>query len=142
MPTETANPAKGTLLKLGLPYSAASYSSIALIVSIDGPSREVGTRETTTLVSSAKTFAPTIFDGGEVSGKLLYDPKGGTQVSLETLLTTPSLAKWQMVFADTNGPTTGAFDGVLTKLGPTGIEVESNLEAEFTIKVSGAVTLT
>jgi hypothetical protein len=78
-----------------------------------------------------------------MSGKVLYDPKGTSHAALEALLTTPTLEKWKVLFADlANGPSTAAFDGVLTKFEATGMEVEANLEADFTIKVSGFVTMT
>ena len=141
MAAEIVNPAKGTLFKHGTPYSSPVYTTVAQIVSLDGPEREVGTRETTIITSTVKTYAPTIPDNGEVTGKLLYDPKGTTHAVLETLIATPSLEKWEFLLPDTTG-TTLAFDGILTKFAPTGLEVEANLEADFTVKVSGPVVLT
>jgi hypothetical protein len=136
---EVVNPAKGTQLKHGV---ASVYTAIAQVVSLDGPSAEVGTRETTHLTSTAKTYAHTILDSGEVSGQLEFDPKGTSHAILLGLLSTPlSDVQWQMLFADaTNGPSTATFVGVLTKFAPTGIEVEANLLADFTIKISGGVT--
>ena len=140
MAAELVNPARGTVLQIGSPYSAPSYSSIAQIVSLDGPSREIGTRETTILTSTSKTYAPTIFDGGEVTGKLLYDPTGSTHSTLETIMAgSGSLLKWKVIFND-SASTSKTFDGIFTQFQPTGIEVEANLEADFTIKVSGAIT--
>ena len=137
---EVVNPALGTALKHGI---AAVYTTIAQVISLDGPSREVGTRETTTLSSTAKTYAPTIPDSGEVSGQLAYDPKGTSHTILEGLIKTPVAdQEWEIAFADaTNGPTMAQFLGILTKFAPTGIEVEANLLADFTIKVSGLVTI-
>lgn len=134
--TASDNPALGTLLKLSI---ASVLTTVGLDLSLDGPSMEVGTRETTYLGSAAKTFKPTIPDGGEVSGTLLYDPQEPSHLAMFNLIWAPALSSWSMVFQDV-GPTTFAFQGILTKFSPTGIEVESNLEAEFTIKVSGVVT--
>lgn len=143
MVTAAVNPARGTTLSRGTPYGSPVYAAIAQIVSLDGPDRKVGTRETTILTSTSKTFDPTIFDGGELSGQLLYDPKCDSHAVLEGLLTTPSRDKWKIVFNDaTNGPTTATFDAILTGFKPTGIEVEANLMADFTLKISGTVAIT
>jgi hypothetical protein len=75
-----------------------------------------------------------------ITSKCLFDPKGATQAILLGLIQTPtSDVQWQMLFADV-APSTATFLGILTKFNPTGIEVEKNLEAEFSIKVSGPVT--
>lgn len=139
MPHTTATqPAKGTILQLSI---SSTYTTVAQNVSLDGPDSEVGTRDTTHLLSTAKTFAPTIPDGGTVSGTLLYDPRDTTHDALFGLIWAPAVSLWKLTFADT-GQTTFAFNGILTKLTPTGIEVEANLEASFEIKVSGVITET
>lgn len=131
------NPAKGTLLKATI---SSVLTTVAQRLSLDGPSMEVGQAETTDLDSGAwKTYRPTIADGGEVSGTLLYDPADTTHAFLFTQIGAPTVIVWNIVFADA-APTTFSFSGFLTKLAPTGIEVEANLEAEFAIKVTGAVT--
>lgn len=140
MAASVPNPAHNTTLShySGIAVNG-SFVAIGLIVSIDGPGREVGTRDTTVLTSSVETCAPTIVHNGEVSGKLLWDPKSTDQLPLETAIGTPSLDSWKITLAD-NAATTGSFSGVLTGFAPTGIEVESNLESTFKIKVSGAIT--
>ncbi|SIO60136.1 hypothetical protein SAMN05444166_6280 [Singulisphaera sp. GP187] len=131
------NPGKGTLLKVKI---SAAQTTIAQRVSLDGPEMEVGTAETTNLDSAKKTYRPTIADGGSMSGTLQYDPHDPTHLFLFGLWDNPLLATFQLVFADADA-TTATFDGVLTKLKPTGMEVEGNLEAEFEIKVSGEIVL-
>lgn len=135
--TTQVNPGKGTLLKVKI---SSVLTTVAQRVSIDGPELEVGTAETTNLDSAKKTYRPTISDPGTLSGTLQYDPHDPTHLYLFGLWDTPVLAEWQLVFADTDA-TTADFDGVLTKLKPTGMEVDGNLEAEFEIKLSGDVEL-
>lgn len=122
---------------------ATVYTVLAQVVSLDGPSREVGTRETSILTSTTKTFAPTLLDNGEVSGKLLYDPKSDSHVTLDALIASQLVTgePWKLTFADASATTYG-FLGVFTKFAPTGIEIEANLEADFAIKISGPITIT
>ena len=135
------NPGKGTLLQYGTGVSPYTYVTIAQRVSIDGPEIEVGTADTTTLDSSTKTSRPTLPDGGELSGTLFYDPQDTTHLFLFNLLATPAITPFQLVFADTAG-TKWTFMAILTKFKPNGMEVESNLGADFTIKLNGVPTHT
>ena len=130
------NPALGTLLKVTI---SSTLTTVAQRVKLDGPELTVGTAETTNLDSTVKTYRPTIPDSGKISGTLQYDPQDSTHSFLFGLYSTPATNAMALVFADT-GPTTFTFTGILTKLKPTGIEVESNLEAEFEIQITGAVT--
>ena len=142
MPHVTAvNPGKGTLLQYGSGSPTLVYTTIAQRVSIDGPEIEVGTADTTTLDSSTKTSRPTIPDGGELSGTLFFDPQDPTHLFLYALLSSPAITPFQLIFNDV-GPTTWAFNGILTKFKPNGMEVESNLGADFTIKLNGVPTHT
>lgn len=125
-------PGKGTLLKLG-------SSTIAQRVSISGPSRQVGTVETTNLDSTTKTYRPTILDNGELSLDIEFDPDDATHISLEDLMTTPAVSTWALVFADAT-PSTYSFSGILTGFEIGGMEVEGNLTASLTIKLTGAIT--
>jgi hypothetical protein len=58
-----------------------------------------------------------------------------------TAITTTVAFVWNLIFADT-GAGTFSFSGILTKFATTGMEVEANLEAQITIKITGAVTFT
>jgi hypothetical protein len=131
-------PGLGTLLKATI---TSVLTTVAQRVSIDGPEMSVGTAETTNLDSTWKTFRPTLPDGGTLSGTLQYDPKDASHAFLFTLISSPSQTGnvMNLVFKD---GTIAAFTGILTKLKPTGMEVEGNLEAEFEIKVTGAIVIT
>lgn len=131
-------PGHGTLLKITI---SSVLTNVAQRVTIDGPEMSVGTAETTNLDSTWKTYRPTIPDGGTLSGTLQYDPNDASHEFLFTMISSPPQAGvvMNLVFKDT---TVAAFTGILTKLKPTGMEVEENLEAEFEIKVSGPITIT
>ena len=132
------NAGLGTILQLSV---ASTFTTVANRVTIDGPTREVTTAETTTLDSTVRTFRGVILDNGEVSGTLYFDPQDPTHLALTGLLTAFPIApgSWKLKFADA-AATTYSFSGPLTKLALNGMEIEGNLGADFTIKVSGPIT--
>lgn len=140
-------PGKGTLLQHGVAGTPVTYTTIAQRVEIDGPESEMGTRDTTDLDSPAKEYGSTIYDTGELSLTINWDPGDTTHTLLTTLQQAGTLELWQLVFTDTvtEGVAAGstfAFSGILTKFKPGGMTVEGTLTAEVTIKGSGLPTLT
>lgn len=130
--------AKGTTLQLSI---GGVFTTVAQMVDIDGPEMSVGTVSTVNLNSVAQTKRPTLPDGGTVSGTLQYDPEDPTHTALFNLIWASDVESWKLNYPD--GPqSTHAFDGILTKLKPTGMENEELLEAEFEITVTGVVVMT
>lgn len=131
---------KGTTLGHGT-ASTGPFTTIAQRVSIGGPSLEVGTRETTNLDSSAKTFAPTLLDGGEVTCSIEWDPADATHTTLMNQMLTPPVPSdyWQVGYPDT---TKIVFQAIVTKFEAKEGTVEDNLTADVTFKVSGIPTIT
>jgi hypothetical protein len=136
---------EGTLLQFGTGASPGpyTYATIAQRISLDGPDRSVAAVDTSHLDSTAKTNRPSRMpDNGTVSGTLLWNPADTQHLAIEALIATPAMGHWQLVFNDGSGsPNRPAkqFDGTLTKWKTTGIEVDSNVEVEFEIKVSGTI---
>lgn len=136
-------PGKGHILMVG-PYTTATttYIQVSQVVSFDGPSPEMGTREVTHLGSFAREFEPTILDNGTVSGTIWDDPTNtGQQIITSAVHTTgvPQNLFWKIV-----APTTTifhAFVGTPTNWGLTGFEVEGTVTRNFGIKISGLMTL-
>lgn len=151
--TATVHPGLGAQLEYGgLTSGSATYTVIAQVVSLDGPSLEMGTAETTNLASTVKTYRPTLPDGGELSGTIQYDPTAHATLSALMLTNAaqaqPSTSEpggcyWRLTFNDlaTFPGTQVTFTGILTKFQPKGMEAESNLEADFTIKLNSVPTL-
>lgn len=134
----TAVKGKGATLAIGA-------NSIGQLVSVGGPSMEVGTVESTDLSSSARTFVSTITDGGEVSFTINYDSTDTEHAAIDTLMATPSDSQaWTITLNDSGGSsgTTIAFTGICTNWELAGIEVDGLVQAECSVKVSGAVTVT
>ena len=128
---------KGTQLQLTI---AQVLTTIAQVISLDGPGAEVETYEATALDSGVgKEHKPTGYaDGGEVSGDLLFDPVLATHQALTDLITTPAVKAWKHIFADT-GSTEWPYNGTLTGFSPTA-DMADGLKASFSIKLDGLAT--
>lgn len=125
---------KSTLLKNG-------STTIGQVVSISGPSWSVGTIETTLLASTNKTYLQGLPDGGEVSAVIQYDPADSSQQILTGLMATPAVSTWSITFTDA-GAAVYAFSGILTGFEIGGMEQESIVTANISIKLTGAITIT
>jgi hypothetical protein len=137
-------PGEGTLLQIES-VTPGTYTTIGQRVSIGGPGISVEPVETTHLDSTWKAFRPSkVPDGGEVSMQLEYDPEDAVHIIILGHLTTPptTLPNWRIVFNNGTGTRKHyQFAGFPTEWSPTGMEVEGNLLADVTIKVSGAITV-
>lgn len=131
------NPGKGTQLKHGVGTGPTVYTSIAQRTKINGPDGKVGSVDVTDLDSAAKEYRPTLYDGGEVSMDIWYDPTTTTHKLLTGLLTAPTVDKWEITFADA-AATPVTFDAFLTEFTPGGMEPEGYLMASIKLKITGA----
>jgi hypothetical protein len=123
---------EGTILKHG-------SVTVAQRVSIGGPSMSVGSVEKTNLDSTAKEYRPGLFDMGELSLSLQYDPKDSSHQGITTSMTTKAVETWTVQWVD--GSTLSG-SGFVTAFNPGGMEVEGNVSADVTIKYTGVVTFT
>ena len=139
----TVWPALGTTLKVDKTGGTSPTTVVGQIMSIDGPSSEVGSVETTNLASTFRQWRYTIADGGELNMEIEYDPTDtgttGSHGFLKSLLATPQMLTWQVCYP-TTPPATDTFLGFMTKLGRSAGGPEENLLSSFTIKINGPVT--
>jgi len=130
---------KGTQLQVTI---QSTYVAVGQITNFSGPSGEMGTRETSHLDSSAREFAPTIVDSGEISGTLLYDPTnaGARLIESNVYTATPSTGlAMKVVFSTTTRSMT--FSAIPTAWGFNGFELDGTASADFGVKLTGALTL-
>lgn len=134
-------PGEGTLLQLEA-ATPGTFDTIAQRVTIEGPERSVEAVETTHLDSVAKQFRPSKTpDNGELSMTIEFDPADVGHLRLETLAATTATVNWRLVFNnETNTRPHRQFPGFITSFGYGGMETESNLTADITIKVTGPLT--
>lgn len=129
--------------------SGGSYTTLAQVKSIDGPSFEVGSWEATGLASSSKEFLPTIFSGGEFSATVNYNPSDTTHQSIYTTMVAKTIMYWKVTFPAAIGPGASGetshyfeFAGFISGFAVSGEEAESFAEAAIKITVTGDVAFT
>ena len=138
---------KGTALQQNV---AATLTTVAQVISLDGPGMESESCEADTLDNSSagipyKTTGRT--EGGSVSGELFLDPALQGHNNLQYLLDEPRLAGvaattetegWNLIFAD-SGTTEWPFNGAGFALSPK-VALNDGLKASFSIKLDGLPT--
>lgn len=133
--------AQGTTLSVDK-TGGGTYTTLADIVSFDGPSNSVGKVETTNLSSPRKTYRPGLPDGGDLSFDLQFDPADTTHTYLRSLADTPAVLTWQVSYPTLPKATLDTFEGFLTEFKPGGGGAEELITASVTIAITGAITTT
>ena len=141
MPT-SAIPAYGSLLKKGDGGTPETFATVVEVTEFNTPELSLATEDATSHDSGGwEESIGTLLSGGEISGKINWIPTSATHDETTGLLATilnRTKSNWKVVLP--NSIKTFAFAGMLTKFkGP--LPVKGKLEAEFTIKISGSVSL-
>lgn len=121
----------------------SSYTELAQVISIDGPSKSVEERDITTLGSTARSYRVSkIQDYGEVSLSIFFDPDSATHELLEDLDGTVYGFKLSMTDGESVPSVTEyTFDGIAKEFAYGGMTVDSDgVTADVTIRITGAVT--
>jgi len=135
------NVGQGTILKATI---SSTLTAIYQLLEVDGPGIEIGTKETTNLGSTTKTYRAQLPDSGELSFTVQYDPADTTSTSfLQTaIMTWPQAAVvWTLNF-NTLASHLWTFSAILTGFKPKGMNEDDNLEADLKLKLTGAITFT
>jgi len=135
------NVGQGTILKVTI---SSTLTAVFQLLEVDGPGAEIGTKETTNLGSTVKTFRAQLPDPGELSFTVQYDPSDTTttQALQAMVMTWPQAAVvWNLIF-NTSPSHSWAFSAILTGFKPKGMNEDDNLEADLKLKLTGAITFT
>jgi hypothetical protein len=141
-----AQPAQGTTLAYST-NSGSTYTSVGEVINIGGAGGgEVGERDTTILVSTTHTNAPTIPDNGEVTFDLNWDPTDAAHQQIRAWKDSPppvaSIPLWKVTY-NTSASNTSVFLGWVKSLDGVGAEgIDDNLVMSVTLRVTGPVTNT
>ena len=131
----SANIIEGAGTKLS--YSTTSngtFTELDAVVSLDLPEISGDEVETYHLGSTLKTTRKgSLCEPGELSGKVYFDPDSTTHQLLLTLAKATTEYYWKITLSDVT-PTVYTIQGYISKFKITGIEVNKNVEADFTIK--------
>lgn len=134
----------GTLLKIGDGGSPESFTTIAEVTTIGGPSLGLDTIDATNHDSTAgwEEVIGGILRSGEVTFDINYIPTDATH-DASTGLIADMVARtkrnFELVFPDT-GSTTWSFTGLVSKFAPSA-PVDGKLSASVSLKLSGQPTL-
>lgn len=128
----------GTIIAID---NAGSYSGIAFVRDVGGPSLSLDTIDVTTHASTGgwREFIPGLLDGGEVTLDIFIDLSQATQGNSTGLLseiTGRTVEGFRITWPDA---TTATFNALVTSWEP-GAVVDGALQGSVTLKITGAVT--
>lgn len=132
----------GTQFKRGDGAATETFTMIANVTTISGPSRSRETINVTTHGSPGgwMEFIGGLKDGGEISLELNYDPTESTH-DLDDDFDDPAPRNYQIVILpDTADEHTWTFAGILTEVSDE-FPYDDKMARSITIKVSGKPTL-
>ncbi len=141
-------PAQGVTIGIDESFPASgTYTLVGEVVSINhAGGGEGGERDTTVLTSTVKTNAPTIPDNGECTMSWNYDPTDSVHKFIRNLKDSPpSLPyvsnNYKVTFNTPPTTSTVVFAACVKAFdGANADDVDSNLTADVTLRVTGAVT--
>lgn len=139
-----ADKSQGTLLKMGDGLSPESFTTIAEVTDISGPSFSRESIETTSHDSTGgyREFIPGLREGGEVTFSVNFMPGDTTHDQSTGMLNQfddDNVHNWQVVYPTTPAKTWN-FAAFLTKF-DTKAPVGDKLSADITLQVSGKPVL-
>jgi len=135
--------AYGTLLKIGDGGTSESFTTIAEVGDIDGPSVEVNAIDVTSHSSAnaMKEFVAGLIDPGEISFPINFLPTETTHDDSDGLwadMIARTLRNFEMVFPDTSECAFAALVTAMSLKEP----VDDKLSADVTLKISGPIVWT
>lgn len=138
--------AHGTLLKLGDALVSPSYTTVAQVTSVGGPNMSRGTTNVPTHDDSGGVdkIADALYDGGDVTFEVMYDPADGTHdetTGFRELMDSGDERPWQLVWPSSLGQED--FNAFVTGFNPGPFDANSGMfTASLTLTVTGDVTPT
>ncbi len=127
----------GTMFQVGDGASPETFTTVADVSDISGPSISLNAIDVTTHDSTDgwAEFVGGVIDAGEVSFDINFDPAETTHQNLRTLLTNRAVNNFRIVFP-TSPVTTWQFAGLVTSY-EVNAPVDDKLSASITIKITG-----
>lgn len=132
--------------------SGGTFTEVGQLRGIDGTNSEVAMWDSTGLKSTAGEQVPTIFRAGEFGFKVGLNPDDTTQMSGSTSLHAYHVAKtllyWKMTWPAAVAPGAAgngavySFAAYVKSFATSGYEVESGIEAQIGLAITGPVTIT
>lgn len=141
--TASVRPGEGTLLQLQI---STTYTNIGRVLSVGGPKPKVPSIDTTVLTSTRREKRPSqIPDSGQCTVRIQYDPNDATvHQLLLTQMEAGTVSSWKVVYNTANTTTNAneVFSAFITDFTGNDKEVDTNVEADLTLEITGAITRT
>ena len=130
--------AQGTKFYVGDVGSPQGFTAIPEVKTIGGPSGQRNMRQVTDLDSTAHEFKANLKDEGEITLGIFYIPQNAVHITLRNAYANGTQKNFRMEFVDTLG-TTWDFYGYVKGFN-AGVDVDGDVTATVTIKITGAIT--
>lgn len=143
MSAPVVNPSLGIVLKYGTTTGGTTtYTDVGLLIALSGPQQKVETRDISTLADAINKKTSSILDSGMVTGTVQYDPKSDPHTAMRTAFLAGGTHPFEIVLPDA-AATVISFSAVINEWGTIKQNDRTkNLEADFSLDVSGAITFT
>jgi hypothetical protein len=132
-----ANDGFGVVLQKNI---SSTWTTIAQLQDVTGPSRSKSVYQSTTKGSASRTheYESGLRDSGEVTIAILYDPSLATHLALLADYNADTNADYRVAYAD--GSSYGdTFKAIVTNFVPNG-PMDGLLSADVTLKITGVIT--
>lgn len=141
--TTKAVSTKGLKLQRGDGAASESFTTIAELTNISGPTETAGQIDATNFDSEAMEYIAALPDNGEVTAEMNFIASDEQQQGLRADLRAGTLRNFKIVLPDhATSPTTVAFSAIVTKAPEIAGSVNAVLRGSMTLKVSGRATWT
>lgn len=142
----TRHRAHGTLLKMSDGLTTPTFTTVAQVRDIRGPSmtRGIDANPDHDMTGGIDKIADALYDGGQVSFDIAWDPQNATHSSttgLRAALRAGTLKDFKIVFPDTDTSEI-AFSAYVTECTPDAPVNNGMLTCSVTLEISGDVTET
>lgn len=117
-----------------------TYTEIEGVKSISGFNHSTNDIDLTVLASTVKVFAPGVPDAGEIGITVYFDPDNTLHAALRAQSLSPASKNWKISITD-GTPTSYTWGGYVKGFELSAFEVDGYLEATYTVKISGTVSI-
>lgn len=131
--------ADGTTLARINDASPAVYQSVPQLRTIGSVGQERGLIDVSNLSSTAREYQKALKDGLEIQAVAFYDPDNTIHQSIRSDVDVDTARSWKVTFPDSPAQT-ATFNAIVTRAVVTGIEIDTPLTLEFTLKPTGDIT--
>ena len=108
---------------------------VVAVTDISGPGVTVNAIDVSTRDSLARAFKPGMYDAGEVTFSIVYDPDAATHQALTTAVLAGSILACILTLSDTT-PATITFSGFITNFAVK-TPMDDAMTADVTVKITG-----